>query len=196
MLHAKNGTNCCWLECSHSCRQDQRICMQICPQMCFCVLCELGLSVQAFLSKVQCVAVQYQLWVCLDCYHSVGNEEAPILWTGRTVCNPTRRFCAHLMSTRRIPLCSTPRFSATTNTRELWEGQSTQKSVFVFKPHALRSEREWLIWVIVLSLLLWSFVIVIDQELGWLNASSKSAQTSQTYGTNCELAGSCVRLRC
>ena len=26
------------------CQQDQRICVQICAQMCFCVLCELGLT--------------------------------------------------------------------------------------------------------------------------------------------------------
>ncbi len=44
MLHAKNGTHSCQLECSHSiannCKQHQRICKQICVQI--CVLCELG----------------------------------------------------------------------------------------------------------------------------------------------------------
>ncbi len=51
MLHAKNGTHCCQLECSHSiannCKQHQRVCKQICVQMCFRVLCELGLRLAA-----------------------------------------------------------------------------------------------------------------------------------------------------
>ncbi len=47
MLHAKNGTHCCQWECSHrianNCNQHQRICKQICVQICLFVLCELGL---------------------------------------------------------------------------------------------------------------------------------------------------------
>ena len=33
------------------CRQDQRICMQICAQMCFLVLCELGLKTRECLNS-------------------------------------------------------------------------------------------------------------------------------------------------
>ncbi len=52
MLHTKNGTHCCHLECSHSiannCKQHQRICKQICMEICLHVLCELGLTVAAW----------------------------------------------------------------------------------------------------------------------------------------------------
>ena len=47
MWHAKNATHYCQLECSHSiansCKQHQRICKQMCVQICLRVLCERGL---------------------------------------------------------------------------------------------------------------------------------------------------------
>ncbi len=55
MLHAKNGTHCYQLECSHSiannCKQHQTICKQICVQICLRVLCELGLELR---TRFQC----------------------------------------------------------------------------------------------------------------------------------------------
>ena len=59
MLHAKNGTHCCLLECSHSiannCKQHQKICAQICLG----VLCELGLTRAPYLWSIP-VTITYR----------------------------------------------------------------------------------------------------------------------------------------
>ncbi len=67
MLHAKNGTHCCQLECSHSiannCKRHQRICMQICLR----VLCELDPTQPVWAGRQFCWTVGALHWVTFPC---------------------------------------------------------------------------------------------------------------------------------